>query len=90
MNQKPQNLGKCPKKLQSKVYPRVPTASRISGLSRISGQMLKTYRNRPEILDKFERLSGEENRWFWAILGKNLTVSGLNMTQNACYHLNKV
>ena len=64
--------------------------SRISGLSRISGQMLKTYRNRPEILDKFERLSGEENRWFWAILGKNLTVSGLNMTSNAFYHLNKV
>ena len=33
------------------IYSQVPTASRISGKSRISGQMLKTYRNCPEILD---------------------------------------
>ena len=44
----------------------------------------------PEILDKFGWLYGEENWCFGAILGKNLTVSGLNMTSNAFYHLNKV
>ena len=34
--------------------------------------------------------AGEENWGFGAILGKKLTVSGLNMTQNALYHLNKI
>ena len=34
--------------------------------------------------------AGIENWGFGAILGKKLTVSGLNMTRNAFYPLNKV
>ena len=59
-------------------------------LPRILGICSKRPEFCPEILDKFEWLSGEENWGFWAILGKNLTVSSLNMTQYAIYHLNKV
>ena len=59
-------------------------------LPRILGICSKRPEFCPEILDKFGWLYGEENWCFGAILGKNLTVSGLNMTSNAFYHLNKV
>ena len=52
--------------------------------SQHSGHLLKT----PQILPRNSEQIGEENWGFWAILGNNLIVSGLNMTENAFYHLN--